>query len=283
MLALANITDLILSKMKKTLKRIIKATGLRRPHIAAARMFCERHSLAARAGARSTRVRSTGRILCYHSIGQAATGVNDVTPARFRRQIELALRSGFRFVPATEIARTGGGPKDLAITFDDAWSSVSSQAAPILRDYGIPWSVFAVTKWSDHVEPWSRDLILPWQELGRLMADGAEIGSHSVTHPDFGPLSRAQIVDELSSSRETIKQRLGVAPATFAIPFGQSLNWPPAASELAREAGYEFVYAQAEETRPSGTIPRTFVTCFDNDRIFSALLSGAYDRWEEWV
>jgi peptidoglycan/xylan/chitin deacetylase (PgdA/CDA1 family) len=270
--------------MKKALKRIGKAAGLQRQQAAAARMFCERHWLATKARARPARVRSTGRILCYHSIGQAATtGVNDVTPKEFRRQIELALRSGFRFVPATEIARTGGGPKDLAITFDDAWASVASEAAPILRDYGIPWTLFTVTNWSDHVEGWSRGLILSWQEIGRLMADGAVIGSHSVSHPDFGSLAPAQMLDELHDSREVIKDRLGVAPTTFAIPLGQSMNWPLAANELAREAGYEIVYAQAEETRPSGTIPRTFVTGFDGDRIFSALLSGAYDRWEEWV
>jgi peptidoglycan/xylan/chitin deacetylase (PgdA/CDA1 family) len=269
--------------MKKALKRIIKKTGLRRHQLAAARMFCERHSLAAIAGAQSARVRSGGRVLCYHSVGQAATGVNDVSPERFRRQIELALQNGFRFVPAKQIAQSGGGPKDLAITFDDAWSSVSSKAAPILRDFGIPWMLFVVSSWSDHREAWARESILPWRDIDRLMAKGAEIGSHSVTHPDFGSIARAQMVDELSGSRQAIEQRLGVAPATFAIPFGQSMNWPPAASELAREAGYEFVYAQAEETRPDGTIPRTFVTCFDDDRIFSALLNGAYDRWEEWV
>ena len=270
--------------MKKTLKKIIKATGLQRQHFATARMFCERHTLATIASSRSASVRSTGRILCYHSVGQAAaTGVNDVEPKRFRRQIELALRSGFRFVPAAEIARTGGGPKDLAITFDDAWSSVSSQAAPILLDYKIPWSLFVVSSWSDHGEAWSRGSILRWEDIDRLMANGADIGSHSSTHPDFGSITRTQMIEELAGSRETIRQRLGMSPTTFAIPLGQSMNWPQAASELAREAGYEFVYAQAEETRPSGTIPRTFVTCFDDDRIFSALLKGAYDSWEEWV
>jgi len=42
------------------------------------------------------------------------------------------------------------------------------------------------------------------------------------------------------------------------------------------------VYAQAEETRPAGTVARTFVTSFDADRIFRSLLGGAFDRWEEW-
>jgi peptidoglycan/xylan/chitin deacetylase (PgdA/CDA1 family) len=172
---------------------------------------------------------------------------------------------------------------DLAITFDDAWSSVLSKAAPILRDYNIPWLLFVVSSWSDHQSAWAREAVLHWRDIDRLMAFGAEIGSHSVTHPDFGSIERTRMIDELCGSRDTIEQRLGFAPTTFAIPYGQSMNWPPVAAELARQAGYTNVYAQAEETRPSGTIPRTFVTCFDGDQIFNALLRGAYDRWEEWV
>jgi peptidoglycan/xylan/chitin deacetylase (PgdA/CDA1 family) len=172
---------------------------------------------------------------------------------------------------------------ELAITFDDGWTSVLTQAAPILGHYGIPWSLFVVASWSDHQNSWSKDRILPWRDIDCLLAAGVEIGSHSNTHPDFGSIGRAQMIDELCGSRDAIKQRLGFPPGTFAIPYGQSMNWPRTASEIAREAGYDIIYAQAEDTRPSGTIPRTFVTRFDGDRIFNALLRGAYDRWEEWV
>ncbi len=61
------------------------------------------------------------------------------------------------------------------------------------------------------------------------------------------------------------------------------MNWTPAAGKAAKAVGYKIVYAQAEETRPEGTVPRTFVTRFDGDRVFKALLGGAFGRWEEWV
>jgi peptidoglycan/xylan/chitin deacetylase (PgdA/CDA1 family) len=216
-------------------------------------------------------------------VGQSTTGVNDVTPKLFRRHIELALEAGFRFVPPAQIALGTGSPKDLAITFDDGWTSVLSAAAPILRDYDISWSLFIVSAWSDHRSSWAKENILSWRDVDRLMANGVQIGSHSATHPDFGSIEPSQMIDELYGSRESIRRHLGVAPTSFAIPYGQSMNWPAIASELARKAGYEFVYAQSEETRPSGTTPRTFVTRFDHDRIFRALLNGAYDHWEEWV
>jgi Polysaccharide deacetylase len=104
-----------------------------------------------------------------------------------------------------------------------------------------------------------------------------------VTHPDFGQIDQEQAVDELETSRRAIERHLGFAPETFAIPLGQSMNWTPQAATAAKAAGYTIVYAQAEDTRPDGTVPRTFVTRFDGDRIFRALLGGAFDRWEEWV
>jgi hypothetical protein len=49
-----------------------------------------------------------------------------------------------------------------------------------------------------------------------------------------------------------------------------------------REAGYSTIYAQAEKTRPEDTVARTFVTKYDGDFIFDALLKGKFDSWEEW-
>lgn len=243
-------------------------------------MYCERNVLARTSRARR---RPGGRILCYHSIGQPEFGLNDVTPAQFRRHIELALEVGYRFVPARQIARMEGGEKDLAITFDDGATSVADAALPILADYSIPWTLFAVSGWSNHATDWAREHVLSWRGLENLLGKGVEIGSHSISHPDFGKIGHSQIVDELETSRREFERHLGIAPEIFAIPLGQSMNWTAAAHSAAHDAGYKIIYAQAEETRFEGTIPRTFVSRFDDDPIFKALLGGAFDGWEEWV
>ncbi|CAM3001152.1 polysaccharide deacetylase family protein [Methylobacterium mesophilicum] len=260
-------------------KSLARTVGLTRPRFAAARMAYERTTLAV-AGTR--RERPGGRILCYHSIGQPECGVNDVTPERFRHQIELALRLGYRFVPAAAIAEGSGEPCDLAITFDDGWRSVLDAAEPILRDHGIPWTLFVVSGWLDRPGTGPRG-ILGWREVEALASAGVEIGSHSVTHPNFGGLGAERAAEELDGSRRAIAARLGIRPDSFAIPLGQSANWTPAAARAAEQAGYRIVYAQAVETRPLGTIGRSFVTHFDNDLVFGALLNGVYDAWEEWT
>jgi peptidoglycan/xylan/chitin deacetylase (PgdA/CDA1 family) len=250
-----------------------------RDRLAKTRMYCERQVIAS-FGPRHAKPQ--GRLLCYHSVGQPDLGVNDCSPERFRRHIELAKQLGFRFVPAAQIADGGGTSRDLGITFDDGWKSILTVAAPILAEFEIPSTLFVATGLVESSSSWHRPRMLEWDELARLPAMGVEIGSHSVTHPDFGVIDRPKAVEELITSRDVLKSRLGINPDCFAIPFGQSRNWTAAAHEAAGEAGYRYVYAQAENTRPPGTIARTFVTWMDDDRIFTALLNGAFDNWEEW-
>lgn len=254
--------------------------GLTRERVAAIRMYGERNLMSA---FRRPSQRTTGRILCYHSFGQPMLGVNDVTPRLLRAQIEAALSAGYRFVAAAEIARTGGGPKDLAVTFDDGWTTVATAAVPILQEYGVPSTLFVVSGWCDDGPADRPRATLGWRELDGLLQKGVEIGSHSVSHPDFGRIGQEQVVEELQNSRMAIERNLGFRPRSFAIPLGQSANWTDAATTAAHDAGYELIYAQAEATRPRGTIPRTFITKFDRPGVFKAALGGAFDRWEEWV
>jgi peptidoglycan/xylan/chitin deacetylase (PgdA/CDA1 family) len=270
--------------MKNLVKKVARRAGIRRSDVAAVRMCSERNLLATFGPTtQSPQPRTTGRILCYHSIGQPVWGVNDISPGQFRRHIELALKAGYRFIAPAELASTGGGPKDLAITFDDGMKSALTAAAPILAEYDIPWSIFIVSEWADGRHDWGDDVILRWREIEKMAAAGVEIGSHSATHPDFGLLGRARFADELGRSRRTIEDRTGIRTTSFAIPMGQSDNWSPCATTAAHEAGYETIYAQAEQTRPAGTVARTFITRWDNDHVFRAALRGAFDRWEEWV
>src|SRR5262245_1552214 len=118
-----------------------RLVGAGRRRVARARLCYERHALSTWGPRRE---RTNGRILCYHSIGQRPGDVNDVGSERFRRHLDVALSSGFRFVEAGPLAEGRGGPRDLAITFDDGLRSVATIAAPVLAELGIPYTLFVV-------------------------------------------------------------------------------------------------------------------------------------------
>jgi len=247
--------------------------------LAQARTLAERHALA-----RTTSKRAfTSRILCYHTVGMPSLGVNDVSLRRLERQLELAMDAGYRFVPASELAAEPApvvGDDRLAITFDDGFRSILTTVAPLLRGLGIPWTAFIVSGFADGRK--GHDDFLDWHEINSLANSGVTVASHSVSHPNFRLLSASQVATELEESRAALRRHVGIETTEFAIPFGQSGNWDAAAQRSALAAGYRTVYAQSVERRPAGTVPRTFVTKFDDDRIFNAALAGAFDRWEEW-
>jgi peptidoglycan/xylan/chitin deacetylase (PgdA/CDA1 family) len=262
----------------EALKGVARRTGVRRRHVASLRVAFDRYRLALIPRQKAA---PRGRILCLHSVGTPEWGFNDLTPARFERHLASALNDGFRFVAAEEIARTGGAPRDLALTFDDGLRSVAHNVAPVLKSMNIPWTLFVVTGWAGGRYPGDPDLVLGWREIRRLADDGVAIGSHSVTHPQFARIADGDARTELEVSRRAIESNIGVAPTSFAVPVGRRRDWTPAAQAMAAECGYELVYAATEDTRPAGTIGRTFVTGWDGDRLFRAALTGAFDRWEE--
>lgn len=222
-----------------------------------------------------------GRILAYHSIGNPAWGVNDVRPADFERHLRIAADDGWEFGTPEQVL-ADPARRMLAITFDDGDRTVATVAAPVLRAHGIPATLFVVTGWADGDRPDGHDQVLNWAEIDRLQADGMQIASHSVSHLDFGTLDPGQVRQEIEVAAERLEAVLGIEPDEFAIPFGQSRNWTDTAERCARAAGYRRVYAQAVDTRPAGTVPRTFVTRIDRPRLFRAALAGRFDRWEEW-
>jgi len=222
-----------------------------------------------------------GRILAYHSIGTPQWGVNDVSPRDFERHLQIAIDDGWTFATPAEVIAEPDRPL-LALTFDDGVTSVLTHAAPVLRHHGVPATAFIVTGWADGEHPDGHEHLLDWRGVTALRAAGVTLASHSVTHPDFGRLDPGEVRRELEVSREQMRKMLDAETDEFAIPFGQSRNWTQAASEAAAEAGYTSVYAQAVDTRPEGTIARTFITRIDRPLVFRAALAGAYDNWEEW-
>jgi peptidoglycan/xylan/chitin deacetylase (PgdA/CDA1 family) len=247
------------------------------------RLSAERWALAGwqRAAGRPSPVRR-GRILAYHGIGTPEYGLNDLRPRDFERHLQIAVDDGWSFTTPAEVIAEPDKPY-LALTFDDGLTSVLANALPVLRHHGIPATAFVVTGWADGQIPDSwRPVVLDWRGMSALQAGGMTLASHSVTHSDFGRLAPADARRELEVSRERLRRVLGVETSEFAIPMGQARNWNPAAALAAAEAGYTTVYAQCVDSRPEGTIARTFITRIDRPVLFRAALAGAYDNWQEW-
>lgn len=185
-------------------------------------------------------------ILCYHGVGPSRAGEDPhflrVPPERFRRQIRVLIDAGFELMTVADLlARADGGeppPGLAAVSFDDGMDDNHSQALPILRDMGVPATVYVTTGLIGTPNPWmsAESRMMTPDELLELHAEGWELGAHTVTHPDMSQLDRASCLREVTESRAALEELTGAPVRTFAYPF---CKYGDAALAAVAEAGFE--------------------------------------------
>jgi peptidoglycan/xylan/chitin deacetylase (PgdA/CDA1 family) len=173
-------------------------------------------------------------ILTYHHVGSPKPNVYPlltVSPYRFERQIRWLARHGYSSISTNDwvawlTERRPIPGKSVLITFDDGYEDLIQYALPVLSRYGLKGVVYVVTDLLGKVNEW--DQRAGWGEL-RLMtqdqiiesaAKGIEFGSHTRSHPDLRTLSHNELEDELFGSADDLRKILGIAPTSFAYPYG---------------------------------------------------------------
>jgi peptidoglycan/xylan/chitin deacetylase (PgdA/CDA1 family) len=217
-----------------------------------------------------------------HSDG-LSTGVDD-----FRRHLDELDSWGATVLPldAAVAALAAGTLPDraVALTFDDGYASVVETAWPMLRERGLPTTLFVVTASlaGDLRFAWDRDepehdrlrLARP-DELLDAAAEGLDIGSHTVGHPWMPRLAPADLARELVDSRATLEELLGRPVTSLAYPTG---GWNPAVRAAAEAAGYRIAITVDRGLNtvrtPHLSLRRAFVPTDPED--LRLVLDGAY-------
>lgn len=111
----------------------------------------------------------------------------------------------------------------ISLTFDDARMSQVEKGTAVLNEYNVKATFYVVpASVKQRLEGWQK-----------AVASGHEIGNHSLHHPCTGnfPWARQKALEEytldkmqteLKEANQQIKDMLGVTPAVFAYPCGQT-------------------------------------------------------------
>jgi peptidoglycan/xylan/chitin deacetylase (PgdA/CDA1 family) len=229
------------------------------------------------------------RILAYHRVCDAGRDELAVAPAVFRRQMEAVMDARVMPVPLDEAlaALDGDSPgRRLCVTFDDAYHDNLEHAVPVLRELGIPATIFAPTAIVDGRAPmyWYRDRDQPpalsWDELEELDRDPLFcIGAHTRTHPALPSLSDDAAWDEIAGSKRDVEERVGRPVTSFAYPAGL---YGERELRMVREAGYRTALTTEPGLNRSGQprelLYRMFIDRRDTLRMFEAKIAGLLDR-----
>lgn len=191
--------------------------------------------------------RTRSIILGYHGVAKVPAREDLfrllVSPTQFVTHLELVRAAGFRFTTVAALADSLGGngppPGLAAISFDDGLRDNYTTALPILRRYGIPATVYVAVGFIGGQNPWIGPGLpgemLSEEEIRALVAEGWEIGAHTMTHADLSALDYTDCKSEIERSRDALARITGHGIRTFAYPFGR---YGPAAIAAARDAGF---------------------------------------------
>lgn len=191
-----------------------------------------------------SRARGTFGILYYHRIADQPRGMTppslNVTPARFRMQVRSLLERGFRILSVGSVLDLIEGREEIplrtaVLTFDDGFRGVYQHAWPILRELGVPATVFLATAFMGSGQPfpfdrWGRRFAgatpseawrpLTWEDCKAMAEDGAiEFGTHTHTHTDMRD-DPGRFSNDLKESLAVIEERLGISTSILSFPFG---------------------------------------------------------------
>lgn len=79
---------------------------------------------------------------------------------------------------------------------------------------------------------------MDWKDIEKLIDEGHEVGSHTMTHPNMGTLSYEQAKAELRGAMDALAKRVGPVKH-FAWPFGRFDEFSATSAKAAFDCGYQ--------------------------------------------
>ena len=225
------------------------------------------------------------RVLLYHGVGAPVPGDGygmSVTSRAFAEQMHwLREESGYAIVSLGAAAEMLAGGDiagtAVAVTFDDGFIGVLTDAAPVLVRFNIPFSVFVVGGYLERSP-------LPGlyldargvRELATLPL--ASIGAHGFTHRPLTRLGEEDLDTELRASRDAVGECVGKPPSAISYPHG-AVNHR--VRVRARAAGFLTGVTSVTGVNRRGTpqlsLRRTEIVAGDTAAEFSRKVRGDYD------
>lgn len=222
---------------------------------------------------------ASGRIFLLHSVKPSYSEISSVSPDQLREFLDLVDDADLQFASLDQALVD---PGKVAVTFDDGYDDFM-EVWPLLRDRGVPVTIFIPTDFIGQANSWDNFLTsgkrihLSADKLGLLSQEGVTFGSHGRSHRDLTTLTTEEINEELVASRKVLAELTGQRIDYIAWPFGKH---DPQIARLAVETGYVCGFCSEPKGRGGFTCGRIPLGRLDNSISFAAklspeLLSGA--------
>lgn len=186
-------------------------------------------------------------VLTYHRFGDARYPSTNITLEQFEQHLQYLQDNNYTVWPlskiANYIAEAKSFPKKIvAITMDDAYHTVYTNAYPRLKAKKFPFTIFVNTR---AIDTKSKNYI-SWEHMREMSLNGAEFANHSLTHAylireksETKESWEKRVKDEIEGAQMRLQQELGKStntqPKLFSYPFGE---YNQELADLLKELGY---------------------------------------------
>lgn len=183
-------------------------------------------------------------IFMYHHFGVEKYPSTNVRLEQFEAHLDYIADNGYQVWPLQKVVQYLRDDKPfparvVAITIDDAYTSVYNEAFPRLRERGWPYTVFVAT---DGVDGHYKAL-MSWAQMREMQQHGASFANHSASHDHLirqRPTEDekawlARLRKDIQRAQRRLTEELGAAPMLMAYPYGE---FNTAVADLIAELGY---------------------------------------------
>jgi peptidoglycan/xylan/chitin deacetylase (PgdA/CDA1 family) len=229
-------------------------------------------------------------VLGYHDFSTTApeTAMR-IRTAKFRQQMEGLRQLGITVITLDDFLAWKRGAKQIPhksalITLDDGWQSVYTDAFPILKELGYPFTLYLYKNYID-----GGGKALTTEMIKAMLTQGATIGSHSISHPYPVTIKShrkqgsrnydAFLRKEFGESKRFLESKFAAKITTYAYPGGFiTEEMLPIADEFGYTTLFTVLPGKVKRDTPDTRLPR-YMILGNYDKIFelATTFSGSSD------
>jgi poly-beta-1,6-N-acetyl-D-glucosamine N-deacetylase len=164
-------------------------------------------------------------VLAYFRFGKDEYPDTSIGAEQFVEHLTLLAQPGVRVVSLPTVL---DGPAEglrpgevaVAVTVDNAYLSFYQEAWPLLKEAGIPFTLFIATDLIDG----GAGRYMNWEQVKELADAGVTIGLRGAAHAHLPALSDLELLKDIRHAQSRLETELGITARLFSYPYGEYSN-----------------------------------------------------------
>ena len=168
------------------------------------------------------------RVLMYHKVSLKTGDALTVTVDQMKKQLEWLKTEEFEFITCAALLAAletdeAIPPRAVLITFDDAYLDNFELALPLLRQLGVPATIFIPTDYIGKTSAWDQNAapLMNAEQLRATATQGFELALHSHRHVNYAELTTEALTQDVQTCCATLRDLGLPSISAFSYPYGK--------------------------------------------------------------